>query len=402
MLVAGIDWADDHHDAVVLGTDRKQVAAFRVAHTAEGLTQLCQRLRALAGDPKEMACIIETSHGLLVHTLLEAGFSVYPVNPKTVDRHRNAAGAKTDVIDATLLARHGLNEIDRLRRLEPDHPVACELKELTRDLHSLVDQQTRLVNQLTACLKAYYPVALEFFTKLHQPSALAFLRAYPTLADVQEAEPLEIASMLKAEHYPRPNETASRIAARVREPQLHVNPGTVKAKARLMLVLVAQLAPLVDAISEYDAAIQRLFTAHSDSVIFASLPGAGKRLAPRLLAEWGTDRARYATHESIGALAGTSPVPFQTGRYSRPRKRNACVKPFRDAMYRFAWQSVLVEPWAKEYYQRKRCEGKSHSVAVRALSNVWVRIIFAMWQKHQSYDSSRFLAAKRAHTRHVA
>jgi hypothetical protein len=32
--------------------------------------------------------------------LLEAGFPVYPVNPKTVDRHRKPAGAKTDAIDA--------------------------------------------------------------------------------------------------------------------------------------------------------------------------------------------------------------------------------------------------------------------------------------------------------------
>ncbi len=50
-----------------------------------------------------MACILETNQGLLITALLEAGVPVYPVNPKTVDRRRNAAGAKTDAIEAYLL-----------------------------------------------------------------------------------------------------------------------------------------------------------------------------------------------------------------------------------------------------------------------------------------------------------
>ena len=38
---------------------------------------------------------------------LEAGFPVYPVNPKTVDRHRKASGAKTDAIDAIFWPAQG-------------------------------------------------------------------------------------------------------------------------------------------------------------------------------------------------------------------------------------------------------------------------------------------------------
>jgi len=44
---------------------------------------------------------------------------------------------------------------------------------------------------------------------------------------------------------------------------------------------------------------------------------------------------------------------------------------------------TFQEPWAEAYYQRKRKEGKTHSMAVRALSNGWVRIIFALWRKHE-------------------
>jgi transposase len=82
---------------------------------------------------------------------------------------------------------------------------------------------------------------------------------------------------------------------------------TLKTKSRLMLALVAQLVPLLEQIATYDKEIQECFLTHADSPIFASLPGAGKRLAPRLLTEWRDDRTQYADTRSIQALAGTSP-----------------------------------------------------------------------------------------------
>ena len=78
------------------------------------------------------------------------------------------------------------------------------------------------------------------------------------------------------------------------------------------------------------------------------------------------------------------------------------LKPLRNALYLFAWQSTLSEPWALEYYQRKRAAGKSHSVAVRALSNVWVRILYAIWLTSTPYDRAAFVAAKQLHTSRTA
>lgn len=141
---------------------------------------------------------------------------------------------------------------------------------------------------------------------------------------------------------------------------------------------------------------------HADSSVFASLPGAGQRLAPRLLAEWGDDRARYGSGRKVQALAGTAPVPKESGNYRHAKRRTACLKPLRNALYQFAWQSTRYEPWAKEYYHHKRAQGKSHSVAVRALSNTWVRILFRMWQTHQSYERTTFEASQKTHALHAA
>src|SRR5262245_9764995 len=171
MWFAGIDWADQHHAVVVIDAAGRRVGQLRVPHSAAGVQQLVSWLRQL-GDgevarcPDQLACLIETSHGVLITALLEQGLAIYPVNPKQVTQGRKPSGAKTDAIDASILARLGRSELTELRRLAPDAPQIAELKTLTRDQEALIRTQTRLTNQLIACLKAYYPVALTWFDRV--------------------------------------------------------------------------------------------------------------------------------------------------------------------------------------------------------------------------------------------
>jgi transposase len=404
MWYVGLDWADTHHDVVVLDEAGRRLASRRFAHSHDGLNELKQFLLGIAASPDQLACLVETSHGLLIAFLLEMGIPVYPVNPKTANQLRKAAGAKTDQIDAYLLAKTGRFDLAELRRLEPDSSTVAELKTLTRDQDALIQTQTRLVNQLTACLKEYYPVALQLFAKLQQRSTLLFLQAYPTPQAAQAASLEEITATLRAGKHTNPRRVAPKIVEELRRPQLVASEVIVRTKSRLMLSLVKQLLVVVEEIASYDKAISPLFLTHNDQEVWRSLPGAGKRLAPRLLAEWGDDRGRYVDATSVQALAGTAPVPFQSGHYAKAHKRFACCKPLRNTLYQFAWQSTRQEAWARAYYQRKRAEGKTHSMALRALANVWVRIIYRMWVDKTAYQTATFEAAKRVHAprQHVA
>ncbi len=404
MWFCGIDWANDHHDALTIDEKGRQVGSIRVAHTPEGLSQLDAYLERIAGPrgPEQVACIVETTHGLLIAHLLEAGWPVYPVNPRTVERRRAPSGAKTDQIDAYLLAKTGRADFADLRRLNPDSEQIQELKTLTRDREALIQMQTRLVNQLTACLKAYYPVALELFCKLQQRSTVQFLRAYPTPQAAMSASLEQLTATLKQARHPRAKQVAQQISQRLKQPHLQANAVTTRTKSRLLLALLAQLEPLIEQLAQYDKEIETLFLTHPDHEIFESLPRAGQHLAPRLLAEIGDDRSRYQAASSLQALGGTSPVLFQSGMYAKAHRRLGCSKPLRNALHQFAWQTTLSEPWAADYYQRKRAEGKSHTVAVRALANVWVRIIFALWSHRESYHRATFEQAQRQHARRAA
>ncbi|RJX18183.1 MAG: IS110 family transposase [Ammonifex sp.] len=402
MIFVGIDWADEEHEITVTDDNANELTRFRVPHNHEGLETLKNRLLRLSDDPEQVLCFLETNQGLLVHFLLEVGFPVYPVNPKVVDNRRKPSGAKSDAIDSRLLANIGRADFKTLKRLNPDSKHIQELKTLCRDQDTLIEDSTRLKNRLIACLKEYYPVALTLFSDISFPISLSFLKTYPTLEDARSASVPELAAFLKAHRHPQANLTARSIYEKLHLPQLKANSAITRAKSRLLLATIAQLEPILAQIKAYDKEITRLFESHPDRLIFAGLPGDGPRLSPRLLAGWGEDRGRYENAAVIQALAGTSPVLYQTGKIRFVRYRRACLKFLRRALQLYAFQTIRLVPWARDYYKRKRDSGKKHHEALRALANVWVKIIFAMWLNHQPYDETIFLVARAKHSPSVA
>jgi transposase len=398
MYYVGIDWSDQHHDIAIADQTGKCKKEFRVAHNREGLESLKEKLLKLDPNPESFVITIETKHGLLISFLLENGFPVYPLNPKIVDNRRKPSGAKSDPIDARLLSDIGRTDFHNLHRLKQDSEIIQELKLLTRDQEMLIAESTRINNRLIACLKEYYPAALEFFADLTRPVAIAFLKHFPTIGLVREREISELGAFLKTHKHPKHNQTAIKIWQTANALQIKVNPVIERAKSRLMLSLLNQLEPLQKEIENYDKEILRLFQSHPDSIIFSSLPWAAKRLAPRMLAEWGDDRTRYINVGAVQALAGTSPVLHQSGKYRYARQRKSCIKPFRRTMQLFAFSSLQVA-WARAYYDKKKIQGKTHQEALRALANVWIRIIHAMWLTKTPYDESRFLAAQIKHAK---
>jgi len=105
---------------------------------------------------------------------------------------------------------------------------------------------------------------------------------------------------------------------------------------------------------------------------------------------------------SLQALAGTSPVLYESGKYSKAHRRYACSKPLRNALHQFAKPRTPQQQWARDYYERKRKEGKSHTVAVRALAHVWARILFALVQHQQCYQTATFEQARKLHVPRAA
>jgi len=384
---AGWDWASDHHDVVVVDARGTVVEDFRIDETAEGWQSLKPRLSKYL----DLAVAIETSSGAAVERLLEAGYAVFPVNPKAAKRYRERkapSGTKTDRGDAWSLADALRLDGHTWRPLRPDDPLTVELRLLCRDEIALIEQRTALVCQLRAALHEYYPTALRAFDDWTARASWAFVKQFPTPQTLVAAGKRKWEKFLHTHKLYHSKELyAKRLELFAVADQFCGSAGVINAKSLLAVALVAQLRVLEDHLDQYRKKIMERFGQHPDHGLYGSLPGVGEKLGPRLLTALGDDRARFDSVEGLQCYAGTAPVSYQSGQVRKARIRHACQKPLRYTMTLWANLSRKVCPWAEAYYQRKREQGQSHACALRCLGHRWLKILWKMWQTRTPYDA---------------
>ncbi len=391
MLNCGVDWASDHHDVCIVDAEGTVRWRRRIGHDPEGIAELRAAIAAEEPDPAQVAVAVETSHGLLVGALVEAGYVVYPINPKAAERFRDRrkpSGGKNDRLDAEILAQAIRTDRANLRPLLPDSAVAIEIATLARDRQALVREHTRLLNKLRSALGEYFPAALIAFD-LAADSTLAFLERYPTPAAAAKLSAFQIAAFLRARRANR--DLAAKAAAAkdaFRAPALRAAPEIARAKARLVRVLCIQLQALRPELSAYEHELDRLLKTHPEGELFRSLPGLGVILASRVLAGTGDHPARFASAAGLCAYAGTAPMLQQSGKRAVVKARVACPKEFRDAVQQWAEHARLRSPWAAEFYRRHRERGHNHNESLRALGNRLLELLFDLRRRGLRYDEA--------------
>ncbi len=381
----GFDWASDHHDAVVVDQHGKIIEDFRFDDTAEGWELLRSKLSKYP-DP---ALAIETSGGAVVERLLEAGYAVYPINPKAAKRYRERkapGGTKSDRLDAWSLADALRLDGHTWRPLKPNDPATAELRLLCRDEIALIEQRTALICQLRAALKEYYPMALNAFDDWTLPSAWAFIEAFPTPKDLAKAGKRKWEKFLHTHKLYSRATYQKRLDLFAEAEAFCGSQATTNAKKMLAIALASQLRVLQSHLDKFREKIEELFGKHPDHDVFGSLPGAGAKLAPRLLSELGDDRERFDSHEALQCHAGTAPVSYQSGQVNRVRFRRACNTVLRHTVHLWANLSRVKCPWAQAYYEKKREEGQTHACALRCLGQRWLKILWKMWNTKKPYD----------------
>jgi transposase/transposase IS116/IS110/IS902 family protein len=390
----GVDWADAEHAVWVEDEAGTKVMSRSVPQTVEGLAEFGRWLDERRAAGRELWAAIEKPEGRIVDFLLDHGVVVYAINPKALDRARDRfrmSGAKSDPFDARVLATFLRTDHGHLTPLRPSSEAAQELKGLTRDYTRHVRQQTRLLNQLTAALKAYYPRALEIIEDLTSRWAQAFLEDYPT--------PTALLTLTDrrwqqwAREHRLSAERATQLWVTLARPQLAVPAHVVRVHARLVAALLEQLRVTVRTVDAYRKAIADFFANMPAAEWATSLPGgrSGTTVA-RVYAELGDAAGRWETFRHLQGHAGAVPVTDRSGKQLTVMFRYACNTHLRDALHQFAWQTLQQSEWARAYYDRCRRRGHRHHHALRALAAKWLKIIFVLWSRRVAYDETHHLA----------
>jgi transposase len=350
---------------------------------------------------QQVAVCLEQWRGALIYVLMQYEFLVlYPINPKQLSDYRAAlypSGAKSDPIDAELLARFLREQLDKLRAWHPEDAITRGLRLMSEQRRKWVQDRVAQTNELRQRLKESYCLTLDFcHGDLWNESFLNFLEKFPSQRELQRASPKQIEKWLPKKHRraddPPAEERLREQIAAVRKATPLTTDRAILEHARMAVTnLVVMIRVLNRAITETDAKIAKLFAEHPDAPIFSSFPGTGEALAPRLAAAYGTDRGKYQGAEDIQCISGIAPVTKASGKTRFVHMRWACPKFLRQTFHEFAQASVRYSSWAKAYVAMRKADGHRHQEIIRGLAFKWQRILTRCWKNHQPYDELRYV-----------
>jgi transposase len=405
VLGVGIAWAEEFH-VVALGRPGSGVIeVVRVDHRPGVVSALVERIAGLEPDPAEVRVVIETRHGLLVEALVEAGYTVLPVNPELVSRRRGPARKKDDAEDARICCLLALDRHAGLRRLIPHGELAGELRSIARDDERACRDERRLLNRLRADLLVTFPAALAIAGEdLGATRILRLLERWPTAAALAAATREEIIEFGRAQRTGYLRRFADRIQAALAEDHFTAPEHLVRAKVDTIRLTARQLL-LIDAQRRtWEKRMGELLLGpHAGQQEAEDQPGqafpggetatearkAQVDLAARIAGEAGEHIEQFTTPNSLQCYAGRAPVTRRSAKRDLVvAHRLACNRYLADAVHKWAFASLRRSAWARQFYDTQRARGKNHHAALRALGNRWLEVLWHCLTHGVPYDET--------------
>lgn len=393
----GIDWANEKHDVWTYETKGGQQTHQVIEHKPDALINWIGEIQRAYPDGRVAICL-EQSRGGLIHALLGHEFiHLYPINPATLAKYREAfspSRAKDDPTDAQLLMELLLKHRDKLKVWKPDDADTRTLRLLNEERRHTVDLRTKLVLRLQAILAGYFPQVMDWVAgNLTSDLACDLLQKWPTLEAIQRAKPQSLRTFYYAHNYRRGDLVEQNIEQIRGAQPLTSDPAILAVSPLAAKTLAKQIHATNVAIRQYDKKIEQAYDQHPDAFIFESFPGAGKVMGPRLLTALGADRDRLEHAIDLQTYSGIAPVTERSGKQEWVHWRWACSAFIRQSFHEFANISCRFSRWANAYYELQRERGNKHHAAIRALAFKWQRIIFRCWKDRKAYDEELYIQA---------
>jgi transposase len=402
LLVAhvGIDWGEKKHHVSVCGEGRPgEVTSREVGARPESLQEWLKGLLQQYPEGRIAVYLESCRSGLRYFLMGYQRLELYLI-ATTASRHYRKmfypSGAKSDPRDSELLLEMGYRHRDRFRPWWPETGEIRQLQVLVEDRRHWVDLKKGWVQQLRQALDRYFPQAEELVRDLSSESAWHLLRRWPRLSQWQRVRPATLQKQLQKLGCRRVPQRVEEIGQTVaRAVPMTRDEATQAVMVLRVQSLTAALLQIEQTVAVYDEQIEKLARQQEETRLFRSFPGAGRSLAPRLVALYGSDRERFQDSQEVSQYTGIAPVQKSSGQQHQVVFRKGCPRFLRQTLHEFARQSIRFSPWARAHYDRQRALGKRHHCALRSLAFKWNRILYRCWKDQTPYQEQQHLEALR-------
>jgi len=386
MIYFGIDIGKFNHQTVA--TDDKGTTLFQsfsFPNTNEGFNKFIKTATDYMENDAICIGMEATGHYWLnlYFVLLDLGMELHVINPIQTDamRNMNIRKTKTDSVDCRYIA-----DVIRMGNYSDvvisDDDVS-ELRQLCRYRFHLVDTVGIIKNQVIGLLDRIFPEFHTLFSDVFGVASVELLKKYTTPEQILNVKTANLVNLLSKASRGRFKEDK---AAEIKETAKRsiglktANSAFVFQLKQLIMQIEfteSQLGELEQKISEYYDKCECFLT---------TIDGIGNTLGAAIFAEIG-DISRFESPKKLVAFAGIDPTVKQsgnfTGTHNSMSKRGSVY--LRRAIWIAATVAAQKNPVLKDFYQKKRDEGKDYMTSIGAVSRKLCYIIFAVLRDKKPY-----------------
>ncbi|MNH96451.1 Transposase IS116/IS110/IS902 family protein [compost metagenome] len=364
-------------------------------HTLNGLEHLLRVLREMEIKTKmKPAVILEPTghyHRVLVQRLQSEGYDPILINPLQAQRARRTSlrKVKTDASDAWHLGDLYYQREDWITQPQREEHLV-DLQFLTRHHEFITSLYVQAKLNLRTLLDQVFPGYEGVFKDLFSKTSLNLLEMLLTHEKVQSGEEEEWKEAVRqATRTSRSEAWMNRKIDHLRTAMLQ-NPVTyvpfgLETALRSMLATVREFQVQL---TELEKTILELSELIEEVKLLETIPGVGAKIAASIVAEIG-DATQFQNAKQLVAYAGLDPSVFSSGKFTATQNRitKRGSKRLRRAVYLAVTCGLRVglNLHLREYYDKKKSEGKPHKVAVIACANKLLHHIYAMLKRRQPY-----------------
>ncbi|MER8162614.1 IS110 family transposase [Streptomyces sp. NPDC094472] len=381
---AGIDAGKAHHWTAVVDETGATLWSKKVDNDESAILAALSEILELAEEVHWAVDITGRSSALLLALLAAHGQQAVYVPGRTVNRMAGAyrGEAKTDARDAYVIAETARHRRD-FATIDVPAQLAADLALLTAHRSDLVADRVRMINRLRDVLTGIFPALERAFDYSAHKGALVLLTGYQTPAAIRRRGRARLTAWL-ANRGVRGADSLAATAVEAAGAQHTALPGEDVA-AQIVAELAAQILALDDRLKRIDQQISETFRTHPQAEIIESLPGIGPILGAEFVVAAG-DLGAYADAGHLASAAGLVPVPRDSGRRTgnlhRPKRYS---RRLRRVFYLSAQTSMMREGPNRDFYLKKRGEGRKHIQAVIALARRRASVLWALLRDNRVF-----------------
>lgn len=388
----GIDVSKGKSTVAILSIEGEVIEEpFEINHDINGLNLLGEKLKDISKE--DLKIVMEetgTYHLPVLGYLLDKGYFVVAENALKIKKYldRGLRKAKTDKKDSYKLAEYTCDNWYKLNKARENDETYDNLRFLSRQYINNINVQIKQKNNFSNLCDLLFPgyyqmlnennftLGLEIFKKYYHPEIVTNKKQSQFVDEIDKlAKKLghkgagitlanKIYLLAQKTISPRPNNEFAQLSAISCADALIL---TIKTTT----TIITEMDKLARELPEYD--------------VISEIPGCGKKLTSRVIAEIG-DVRRFKNAGSIIAYAGLDAPPYQSGQFEATNRHiskrgNKYLRKTGYEVMKSIKSSCRSDNELKSYIIQKENEGKLKKVAKIAGLNKFLRMYYGIVKK---------------------